>query len=343
MISLLSRRSLLALTGASVWSFFSKSARAQAAEASSDMPPAPNLSYADADPSALEDFRPTLDPYGAWVDDPSYGMVWVPDPSSAPGFAPYLTSGHWALTAGGDWIWVSDYPFGWVVFHYGRWVWIESLGWAWIPGRRYATAWVVWRVGDEGWDYVGWAPMPPTFIWLGGVAVVYRFGAPLPFVFCHSHHVFDRDVSGHIVATGVRPIAGHTRRWHVPPASTHIGPPLGTAHVPASARPITSAAPDARALAASRPVSVRPAPPRHPPFGTRTLAQPSAPLTISRPSTAPPPHYSMPHRPRASLAPRASAAPSPPRVTPRPATRAPSVRPRPPSLRVAPTGRPRRR
>src|SRR3954468_16329482 len=33
---------------------------------------------ADSDPSALADFHENLAPYGTWVDDSSYGTVWVP-------------------------------------------------------------------------------------------------------------------------------------------------------------------------------------------------------------------------------------------------------------------------
>src|SRR5688500_6646023 len=32
--------------------------------------------YGDTDPSALTEFRTTLDGHGAWVDDPTYGTVW---------------------------------------------------------------------------------------------------------------------------------------------------------------------------------------------------------------------------------------------------------------------------
>ena len=49
-----------------------------------DAPPAQDVqigvdgdTYADTDPSALTDFRSTLDPYGSWVDDPTYGTLWV--------------------------------------------------------------------------------------------------------------------------------------------------------------------------------------------------------------------------------------------------------------------------
>src|SRR5262249_14892057 len=91
---------------------------------------------ADTDPAALNDFRETLDPYGTWEDDPTYGTVWVPA-STVVGveFTPYVTHGHWGLTATNSWIWVSDFSWGWAPFHYGRWVWIGGRGWGWIPGR----------------------------------------------------------------------------------------------------------------------------------------------------------------------------------------------------------------
>jgi hypothetical protein len=125
--------------------------------------PAPQTQVEDTDPSALTTFRPALDPYGTWVNDPNYGTVWVPNRDVVGAdFAPYVSRGRWSLTADNDWIWVSDYPFGWAVFHYGRWVWIGGSGWAWVPGRTYANAWVVWRVPTASYAYVGWAPMPPT-------------------------------------------------------------------------------------------------------------------------------------------------------------------------------------
>ena len=38
----------------------------------------PEDQYSDTDPSALTDFRSTLEPYGQWTDDPTYGTVWSP-------------------------------------------------------------------------------------------------------------------------------------------------------------------------------------------------------------------------------------------------------------------------
>ena len=118
----------------------------------------------EIDPSAVDEFREPLEPYGAWVQDDRYGTVWVPDAREVGAdFYPYSTGGHWELTSDGDWLWVSDYTWGDIPFHYGRWVWIDGRGWAWIPGRVWAPAWVVWRTGPSG--YVGWAPCPPTWTW----------------------------------------------------------------------------------------------------------------------------------------------------------------------------------
>lgn len=96
--------------------------------------------YEDNDPSALDDFRAALDGHGAWVDDNEYGTVWLPAPQEVgPDFVPYATAGHW-LYDDDDYVWASDYPWGWVPFHYGRWVLTAGLGWAWIPGRVYSGA-----------------------------------------------------------------------------------------------------------------------------------------------------------------------------------------------------------
>ena len=172
----------------------------------------PSETYPDTDPTALVDFKRLLAPYGSWVDDASFGTVWVPDPQKVgPGFMPYVTAGHWVYRD--DYAWVSDYEWGWLPFHYGRWVAIEGRGWAWIPGRTYAAAWVVWRTSTLEMAYIGWAPMPPAFTWraladearrnvgVGGevaVAVAPRIEAP--FVFCPASNLFSAHVSRWIVA-----------------------------------------------------------------------------------------------------------------------------------------------
>jgi hypothetical protein len=231
--------------------------------------PAPEV--ADNDPSALTTFRPALDPYGRWVSDATYGTVWVPHAHVVGSdFAPYVSRGHWALTADDDWIWVSDYPFGWAVFHYGRWVWISGYGWSWVPGRTYANAWVVWRTPTDGYAYVGWAPMPPSWVWFGGVAVGLWYAPPVPYVFCHSHYIFAHHVHHHIVRDRhhVHRIASHTRvhptPYHAParprvaaspnvrpaappPTAAPRGPRLSAARVPPSSVPVQRAAPPANA------------------------------------------------------------------------------------------------
>jgi hypothetical protein len=232
-------------------------------------PPAPAESQVeDTDPSALTTFRPALDPYGVWVNDPTYGTVWVPNAEVVGAdFAPYVSRGRWSLTAENDWIWVSDYPFGWAVFHYGRWVWISGSGWAWIPGRTYANAWVVWRVPTAGYAYVGWAPMPPLWGWRAGYAFSLWYSPPLPYVFCPSAYIFDYRVHYHVVHDRhlVREIAANTRVYPTPyraPAAPSIhgaaaparatriapsmaprGPAMSAARVPAQAMPVQRSAP----------------------------------------------------------------------------------------------------
>lgn len=215
-----------------------------------EVAPAPEATeFDDTDPTALTDFKPHLDPYGAWVEDPTYGMVWVPAKTYVgEDFAPYVSSGHWALDNDDNWVWVSDYhdTFGWVVFHYGRWVWASNSGWVWIPGRRYAPAWVVWRAGDPGYDYVGWAPMPPTFYWRSGAVIWLGTYPPAPYVFCSTTYVFSPHVHTHLVPHDrVAAVAGPTRPYGYPSGGTskhvlatpHHGPSSTSGHIPSGAVP----------------------------------------------------------------------------------------------------------
>jgi hypothetical protein len=226
-----------------------------------------NDDYADTDPSALTDFREPLSPYGSWVDDSTYGTVWVPNNAVVGAdFAPYQSAGHWALDDNEDWIWVSDYDWGYIPFHYGRWVWLASSGWGWIPGRTYAPAWVNWRVGEGG--YIGWAPMPPSWYWYGGVATglwvtpyaAYCF-VPTTYVFhehVHSYVVRDRAVVTAAAAT-TRPYSpAHPTVGGSGPkgagARSHSGfrtasPRLGEAFVAGANAPKARVAPDTRASA----------------------------------------------------------------------------------------------
>lgn len=101
-------------------------------------------------------FHDDLAPYGSWVGVGSYGRCFVP--RVAAGWAPYV-DGQWVYTDYG-WTWVSSDPFGDIPFHYGSWTWADPYGWVWVPGTVWAPAWVTWAYGD---DYVGWAPVPPSF------------------------------------------------------------------------------------------------------------------------------------------------------------------------------------
>jgi len=187
--------------------------------------------YADTDPAALTDFRPTLDPHGTWADVPGYGTVWIPDPNEVgEGFQPYDTAGHWDYVDS-DYTWVSDYVWGWVCFHYGRWV-VSGGRWVWIPGHAYAPAWVSWRLGDGEYPYLGWSPMPPSWVWMGGVAFGLGFSPWEPWAFASYGDVLGPGLPTRVI-TGERatPIAPHTRPYA--PAQPTVGSAAGaTASAP---------------------------------------------------------------------------------------------------------------
>jgi hypothetical protein len=170
--------------------------------------------YADADPSALTDFHGTLDSHGQWIEDPSYGTMWQPSASEVGSdFAPYVSGGHWGMDDDNQYVWVSDYGWGWAPFHYGRWAYGGS-GWGWIPGRTYAPSWVTWRTGYPGFGYVGWAPLPPTWYWGPGGVALGLGGVPVaPYVFCGTANLFaPYGLSSRIVTApgAVQTIAGQT-------------------------------------------------------------------------------------------------------------------------------------
>ena len=102
-------------------------------------------------------FYDNLSSYGNWIERPSYGWVWTPSQVSS-SWRPYQ-DGHWVWTDQG-WTWISEEPYGWATYHYGRWYDDPEIGWSWVPGDEWAPAWVDWQAGD---DYVGWAPLPPSY------------------------------------------------------------------------------------------------------------------------------------------------------------------------------------
>jgi hypothetical protein len=132
----------------------------------------PSRSHADV---SFDLYYSNLSPYGSWLVSAQYGRVWQPS-NSGPGWNPYY-DGHWTYADVG-WTWVSDYPWGAIPYHYGTWVADSSFGWVWVPGYTWAPAWVVFRTGP---DYIGWAPVAPSF----ALGVSFGSAAPPsgPFVF----------------------------------------------------------------------------------------------------------------------------------------------------------------
>jgi len=264
---------------------------------SADVPPAPTATAEDQDPRALTAWNAYLDPYGTWRDDRTYGRVWVPSAGVVGAdFAPYSTGGRWTLDESNQWTWASDYPFGWVTFHYGRWVWIGGTGWAWVPGLTYAPAWVAWRVPTSSYAYVGWAPMPPAYVWFGGFAVWYPYYPVYPWVFCPSEYVFYPHVHHYMVHDhyGMAYAAHYTRPYYpaTPRPGAHAagaphGPSPQAARVPASAIPrerVSSAGlrPQASGVSSAYPrQNLAPGDVRRPsaaPQGSLTRALPQSPL-----------------------------------------------------------------
>ena len=114
-------------------------------------------------------FHDQLSPHGRWVVAGSYGDVWVPS-GVAVGWSPYV-DGQWVWTDYG-WTWVSYDPWGDIPYHYGTWTYVSDYGWAWVPGTVWAPAWVTWAYSDS---YIGWAPVPATFVFTAGG----YFGGPV--------------------------------------------------------------------------------------------------------------------------------------------------------------------
>jgi len=218
---------------------------------------------ADTDASAVVVFRDRLSPYGSWVETNGHGLVWVPA-SHVVGsdFSPYVSSGHWELTDGGDWLWSSDYEWGAIPFHYGRWVWAGDLGWAWVPGRVYAPAWVTWRTGADG--YIGWAPLPPWYYWSGGIAYYHHHHFHAAYSFVPTVHVFHHHVHTQVYRdkADVSRAAKSTRPYHeANPTKGSVrkpaAPSLDEAGVKSADAPKTRSKGDAKALAFSKPDAIK--------------------------------------------------------------------------------------
>jgi hypothetical protein len=276
---------------------------------------------ADRDPRALTEFRADLAGYGTWVDNPTYGTIWVPDGPA--GFAPYRTDGHWELDPEGNWVWVSEYPWGEVTFHYGRWSWAEGVGWFWVPGYEYAPAWVIWEWGAE---YVGWAPAPPAFFWRHRVATAAPRPARLPFFFAPRAEILSRDLPRHLVRDPVHlrrvasrsHVVAHPVPVRAPEPSTATPAPV---HVPARAVPTPAGSVRRRVVSDSAHPS--PPTPRTPPASAP--APRTAPVRVGRipPSSLPSHGFAPdPREARAASPPPRAADPRPVELRPAPLARA---------------------
>ncbi|HEX8789402.1 MAG TPA: DUF6600 domain-containing protein [Polyangiaceae bacterium] len=270
---------------------------------------APADAYGDTDPSALTAFSDTLNGHGTWLDDDDYGTVWAPDPGDVgTGFAPYVSAGHWAYDDVEGYVWVSDYPWGWVTFHYGRWILTAGHGWVWIPGRAYAGAWVIWRIGDDDFDYVGWAPEPPIWIWQAGIAVSLGFVPPTAYVFCGRGEVFASDV-------GVRVVRGDTA-W-MEKRTRPFGPAwAGDEQRPFEPRRVTGPRPETLHVTRDR-VPAPPAPVSHAVRSVPPGPVPSRGVTAPQPPSLPLRHIAPASAPARRPKPPPAPAPAPKKVSPK--------------------------
>lgn len=192
--------------------------------------------FGDADVAAIGTFRDVLAPYGAWIDDPRLGLVWTPSTDSVgTAFVPYATHGRWtyrSVTTADDevvdeFVWVSDLPWGWVAFHYGRWAYV-GRGWAWVPGRRYAGAWVDWRVPtNDDATVVGWGPTPPAHLFRatreGAYEAVAHVAFATPYVYAPKSRLFAPDLARHLLDGGNALAVAYATTPSGPPSPRQLG------------------------------------------------------------------------------------------------------------------------
>lgn len=95
-----------------------------------------------------------LAPYGEWVyvDHTPYWR-----PTVVVDYVPYRV-GYWSYVPACGYVWVGDYPFGYVTSHYGRWTHHASYGWLWTYTDVWGPAWV--STIHYGPNFV-WCPLDP--------------------------------------------------------------------------------------------------------------------------------------------------------------------------------------
>ena len=146
-----------------------------------------NVDYSS---NSYQTFYDDLSPYGSWVNNPSYGYVWVPN--AGQGFSPYCTNGQWVYTEYG-WTWASNYSWGWAPFHYGRWFMDPMYGWMWVPGHEWGPAWVTWGQTN---GYYGWAPIGPGVVVYEGYRPAAQYWTYVP-----QDHIMHANVSSYAINT----------------------------------------------------------------------------------------------------------------------------------------------
>lgn len=309
----------------------------------------------------------SLNLYGRWYADPTYGDIWYP--SAIPtGWAPYRY-GHWAYVPPWGWTWIDDAPWGFAPFHYGRWVHARGA-WGWVPGRIvaapiYAPALVTF-IGGSGFAFsigvggpiaaVGWVPLGPNEVFRPYYDAGYRYVRAI-----NVNHV-NRTVINKITVSNYRQPAGATvARFHDRAAATVI-PTTSFAHaapVHQSALRVTerelsqvrvrpslaqiAPTPFARAGIPNRRAATAITPRPNQPARLsreRATASPALPSSLANQPLpkAPGPAFRPKEGRRPAFRPTPSAAPS---VTPRPAPTSPERRPTSPGPKQSAPSTPR--
>jgi Family of unknown function (DUF6600)/FecR protein len=120
-------------------------------------------------PAEVRPYSASLDQYGSWQYESSYGYVWYP--TVAASWRPYYY-GRWAPLPAYGWTWIGHDPWAWPTHHYGRWGFSAGL-WFWIPGSIWSPAWVSWAYAP---GYVSWCPLGYNNRAVFGLNVGYGYG-----------------------------------------------------------------------------------------------------------------------------------------------------------------------